>query len=472
MVRTEEELLKEYYQSLSAEAEEIAEMKLNTAIRSGLTRSARTARPLRNRYVLATAAVMALVLLFVLPWESEALKPRGAALSAQVPALNSEWLGDYSNIAGSDSTVISAFEAGLIKRLSGATAEKDGYVLTVDGFAADRMGIILLYTLENKNEQALDYTFSVTDNKDRVLGQGRMSGGEQNTRKTRINRGYRIMQWNTNYTKLPEQIMLKASVFAAEPAGEIEEGVLHYETVTEISVPVALDLNAVANAGETLAVNKTLTMAGQRITIGDAYLAASGMYVETEFSSQNSIDIFRLASPHILIGSGNDFTALYSKASLDVEGKRYLLFPGNGLSQSTMKIQIDGIIGLEKSAQELVIDTDKRKIIKGADKRLRITAASTPNSLILEYQRQGNYSAANTVNVILDQTFKDGAGKLHTAVYNSSVPVIDPGHANDKVPPFQFAYKLGTAELQQPLTFKVISYPNLIKDSAELILRK
>lgn len=137
-----------------------------------------------------------------------------------------------------------------------------------------------------------------------------------------------------------------------------------------------------------------------------------------------------------------------------------------------MKLQIDGVVGLEKSAQELIVDTDKKQIIKGPDDRLRITAASNTHSLIMEYQRPSNKSAGYTANVILDQTFKDGAGKLHTATYNPAVPVIDPAHADDKVPPFQHAYKLGTAELQQPLTFKIISYPNLISGSAELTLRK
>jgi hypothetical protein len=59
-----------------------------------------------------------------------------------------------------------------------------------------------------------------------------------------------------------------------------------------------------------------------------------------------------------------------------------------------------------------------------------------------------------------------------TATKNFTVPLIDPAHADEKVPPYQIAYNLGMAELPQPLTFRIISYPNLIKASAELTLRK
>ncbi|AIQ41121.1 hypothetical protein [Paenibacillus sp. FSL R5-0912] len=471
MATSEETLLKEYYHSLSVEADEIAELKLNAAVRMGMARSRKVTLSLRARYVLGSVAVLAILLLFSLPWASEALKPQTASQAPQVTAQNLEWFWDYSNFAGSDSTVISAFEAGSLKQLSGATAEKDGYILTVDSIAVDRMGILVLYSLENKNKEALDYSFSVTNDGDMVLGQGQWVSGNQNDL-SGVKHGYQIIQWNRNYTKLPVQIMMKASVIVPAPSGEKAEGLQSYEPTTEISVPITLDQSAIAKSGETLTLNKTVNVAGQDIGIRNVYVAATGIYVETAYSPQNSMEIFSLNSPHILLGGGNDFTALYSKASINVEGKQYLVFPGSELSPGTMKLQIDGIIGLEKSAQELIVDTDKKQIIKGPDGRLRITAASNPHSLIMEYQRPSNKSAGYIANVILDRTFKDGVGKLHTATYNSAVPAIDPAHADEKVPPIQFGYKLGTAELPQPLTFKIISYPNLIKGSAELTLRK
>ncbi|WNS45793.1 DUF4179 domain-containing protein [Paenibacillus sp. MMS20-IR301] len=473
MTTSEEALLKKYYHSLSAEAEEVAELKLNAAIRGGISRSRKYHLSPGKRYGLGIAAVLAMLLLFSLPWASEALKPGGKAQGSQAAAQNMDWIKPYSSIAGGDSTVTTAFEAGLIKQLSGATAEKDGYVLTVDGIAADRMGIILLYTLENKNEKALDYTFSVTDSKDAPLGLGQISGSSLNSKKTGIQRGYQIMQWNINYSKLPEQIRMKASVIAAEPAGEIEEGILQYENATEISVPVTLDLNSIAKSGETLAMNETVTVAGQDITIGDVYIAASGIYVETDYSAQNSMEIFSLDRPSILLGSGNDYTGLYSKSTRTVEGRQFLVFPGSDISSGSMKLKFDGIIGMEKSAQEFIVDTVKGQIIKGPDGRLRLASATEANRIVLDYYRVSNRSAADTVNVILDQTFKDGAGNLHdTAKRSFTVLPADPANANEKLPPYQYTYNLGTAKLQQPLTFKIISYPNQIKAKAELILRK
>lgn len=469
MATSEETLLKEYYHSLSVEADEIAELKLNAAIRKGITRSQKFNMSLKARYVLGSAAMLAILLLFVFPWGSEALKPRSGALSSQVTVQDMKWFEAYSKVAGSDSTVNSALAAGLIKPISGATAETDGYVLTVEAVAADRMGILFFYKLENKNLSASAYSLSVTTVADIELGQGAYFSSNPKA-VSGVTRGYQKALWNRNYTKLPERMAVKLSVVG--PVGGVVDGIQNFATTTEVYVPITIEQNAVAQSGETVSINRTMEIAGQDVEIGDVYIAATGIYVETAYSPQNSVEIFGLNSPHILLGGGNDFTALYSKASINVEGKQFLVFPGSELSPGTMKLQIDGVVGLEKSAQELIVDTDKKQIIKGPDDRLRITAASNTHSLIMEYQRPSNKSAGYTANVILDQTFKDGAGKLHTATYNPAVPVIDPAHADDKVPPFQHAYKLGTAELQQPLTFKIISYPNLIKGSAELTLRK
>lgn len=68
MATSEETLLKEYYHSLSVEADEIAELKLNAAIRKGITRSQRFNMSLKARYVLGSVAMLAILLLFVFPW--------------------------------------------------------------------------------------------------------------------------------------------------------------------------------------------------------------------------------------------------------------------------------------------------------------------------------------------------------------------------------------------------------------------
>lgn len=153
MVNTEEELLKEYYHSLSAEAEEIPEMRLNTAIRNGITRSRRSSMSLSKRYALATAAaVLGIVLLFSFPRVGEVLKTQGAAPD-QAAIFQSYGPFEKYIPAVRHSTVSSAIEAGLVQRVTGVTAEQNGFVLTVDGIAVDQKGIIILYSLQNKTKE-------------------------------------------------------------------------------------------------------------------------------------------------------------------------------------------------------------------------------------------------------------------------------------------------------------------------------
>lgn len=317
MATSEETLLKEYYHSLSVEADEIAELKLNAAIRKGITRSQKFNMSLKARYVLGSAAMLAILLLFVFPWGSEALKPRSGALSSQVTVQDMKWFEAYSKVAGSDSTVNSALAAGLIKPISGATAETDGYVLTVEAVAADRMGILFFYKLENKNLSASAYSLSVTTVADIELGQGAYFSSNPKA-VSGVTRGYQKALWNRNYTKLPERMAVKLSVVG--PVGGVVDGIQNFATTTEVYVPITIEQNAVAQSGETVSINRTMEIAGQDVEIGDVYIAATGIYVETAYSPQNSVEIFGLNSPHILLGGGNDFTALYSKASINVEG--------------------------------------------------------------------------------------------------------------------------------------------------------
>lgn len=205
MVRTEEELLKEYYHSLSAEAEEVAELKLNTAIRRGITRSRRSSMSLRKRYALGIAAVLAFVLLFSFPWAGRMLKPQGAVMHTGAMNQNNLKFEKYLTNVWSNTTVSSAVDAGLVQRISGVTAEQNGLVLTVDGIAADRKGIILLYSLQNNtNKNVAVNSMQLTGSSMNSLHSSR-GPGVSNTPNS-ITYGYEVRQWESDYSSLPDQI--------------------------------------------------------------------------------------------------------------------------------------------------------------------------------------------------------------------------------------------------------------------------
>ncbi|MHA6532540.1 DUF4179 domain-containing protein [Paenibacillus sp. BAC0078] len=469
MDQNEERLLKDYFHGLSLEAEEVSEVKLNAAIRGGVFNLRHARMPAGRRYSLGVLALLAIVLLFAFPWIGERVKPQNTQSSL---AQSHNW-GEFEvfrTVVGSNLTVSSALDAGLVQRINGISAEKNGYTLTVDGIAADQKGIIVLYSLQNNNRQSQSYMISLTGNNTEYAARKNDYWNDQKAR-SGVTRGYAIWAWGRNYSELPKELAVKAAI--QDKVWQESPNVQRVSYAAEISVPLTLNPQDLANTGETLQINKTLSVAGQSVEFKNVYISTTGIYLETAYSPGNSKQIFGLIKPYILLGSGNDLSGLYSKMTLTQDGGETLVFPNDNTVSDSLKLQINGIIAIDKSAQELIVDTDKKQIIKGPDERLGISAAAKAHSMVLEYYRSAKKGSEDSVNVILDETFKDGTGKIHTmGVPDLSFPLINPDYADQKIPPYQHYYNLGTEDLPQPLTFRIISYPNSIKEKASLTIRE
>lgn len=468
MVKTEEELLKEYYHSLSAEADEVTEMKLNTAIRKGITLSRRSSMSLRKRYALATAAaVLGIVLLFSFPRAGEVLKTQGAAPDQAAIYQSYGPFEKYIPAAMTTNAVSSAIEAGLVQRITGVTAEQNGFVLTVDGIAADQKGIIILYSLQNKTDEKakvahIQLTSAVSNPLHTSLGP------ENSISPNRITYGYEVRQWESDGGALPDQFTLELELgkykqFTSASADS---------SIAKLSVALPLDREEIAKAGETIHVDKTLEIEGQKIKINQVYLAASGIYMDYTSDPLNSKQIFSMYKPGLLAGGSGDFTYLALRAASFTDSGGRLIFANDRSSAQSLQLQINGILALDKKATQLIVDTDKQQIIKAPDQNLQMSVHNTErgSTMVLEYDSQAqNNSIYNDFR--LGPTFTDGAGTVHsTDQFDIDIPQrTEPEKA--KSIPHMYYLGLGGNIYPQPLTFAIKAYPALIKEKLSVPIR-
>lgn len=468
MVKTEEELLKEYYHSLSAEADEVAEMKLNTAIRKGITRSRRSSMSLRKRYALATAAaVLGLVLLFSFPRAGEVFKTQGAAPDQAAIYQSYGPFEKYIPAAMTTNAVSSAIEDGLVQRVTGVTAEQNGFVLTVDGIAADQKGIIILYSLQNKTDEKakvahIQLTSAVSNPLHTSLGP------ENSISPNRTTYGYEVRQWESDGGALPDQFTLELELGKYKqfmPASADS-------SLAKLSVALPLDREEIAKAGETIHVDKTLEIEGQKIKINQVYLAASGIYLDYTSDPLNSKQIFSMYKPGLLAGGSGDYTYLALRAASFTDSGGRLIFANDRSSAQSLQLQINGILALDKQATQLIIDTDKQQIIKAPDQNLQMFIHNTErgSTLVLEYDSQAqSNSIYNTL--MLGQTFTDGAGTVHSAdKFEFDIPQRTEWE-NAKSIPTMYYRGLGSNKYPQPLTFTIEAYPALIKEKLSVPIR-
>lgn len=474
MVQNEEKLLKDYFDELSLEAAEVPEVKLLTAIRSGVHGSRGGRIPGRRGYFLGGLAVLAIVLMFAVPWIGGREGLPNSTIQSQLGSVH-DW-GEFEvfrTAVGSNLTVSSALDAGLVQRVNGTSAERSGYRLTVDGIAADQKGIIILYTLQNHTlENTRKFRISMVNDEDAMVD--RYGPRSVQNSKPGITRGYQHILWDEEYTELPDRLFVKAGLY-----DENERDVARFTTedyAAELSVPVALNQEALAKAGQTLKINQNMILAGQNIKINSVYFAVSGIYVEAEYDERNSKEIFGLISPQLMLGRSNDLTELHTKRSISQGRIRTLVFDNVNTSKEPLEMRINGIQALDKNAMELVIDTDKKQVIKGPDDRIKVsvnTGASGKRTMLLEvYPSKQRVRAIDDVNMILDEDFTDGSGTQHTTRFEDiSVPMRKESTVQGAVPVLYY-YNIGNEALPEPLTFKINSYPNPIKEQVSLAIRK
>ncbi|MNR49991.1 hypothetical protein D3C85_1694500 [compost metagenome] len=93
--------------------------------------------------------------------------------------------------------------------------------------------------------------------------------------------------------------------------------------------------------------------------------------------------------------------------------------------------------------------------------------------MLLElYPPEQKVSASYNVNMILDERFTDGAGIAHTIKYDDLSLFAHKVDITQKNSPTLYYINLGSESLPQPLTFKINSYPNPIKENVSLFIRK
>ncbi|KUP22341.1 hypothetical protein [Paenibacillus sp. DMB5] len=467
MAGSEERLLKEYFDGISRELEDIPQVKMNAAIRSGISGPARNRTSARKRFSVSVAVVLAAAALFAVPWigkQPEPLEPQNLSAPSQMI----EAFTPYFEKSINDTTVSTAIEAGLIERVSGVTAEQNGFVLKVDGIAADRKGIMILYSLQNNTGQK-----ARVDNL-QLEGRGYSPvnypyGFSLNIRDvpTGTTYDYEILQWAGGLGSLPDQITLELVLGKSRTVTEVSGE----KPLAALSVPITLDKGKIAKSGEVHTVNKTLTVDGQEIRINEVYTAATGIYLEPVYNEHNGKQIFSMINPRFLLGSSRIYSSMSPVRTVVVEGKEILIFGNDSRSSQPLQFQLDGILALDKDALKLVIDTEKQQIIKAPDNYLTMSlySAERGTTMILNHNtapgKKKYYNA-----LILDSEFTDSKGQIHSSAELYDIPPYQASADQKSIPVLDYV-GLGSNKYAQPLTFTITSYPAPINQKVSLEIR-
>ncbi|WP_150268632.1 hypothetical protein [Paenibacillus tepidiphilus] len=470
MTVNEETLLREYFQTVSAQAGEVSEAKLNAAITGGVRKVRRQRLLPRYKWTVALAAALAAVI-FLLPFIPQTGEPSRQTEARNAVSNAAAYLGltgtggSYDNV---HTTVVSALEAGLLKPVEGAVIEKDGFTFEIERIAADRKGMLVLYSLYNRSGEKVEVaSLNVTDKDGKPLIYS--AGSTPQTAGAGTTRFYSQILWDGDYTALPDTLYAKISVSDIDPHLLVPSS-----DATELTLPLTLDKADMAKTGKEVQLNKNFSIADQQIILENAYISTTGVYLTVDYDSGNTKEIFGLLGPQLMQGSNSEYVGYGVRQTMMSDGRLTYVFPVDNTSSAPLKLRITGIVALDKTETQLIVDTEQKQIIKAPDNRLKFSAQSSRERMVLDFELKGTDRATNgyTVMQIANQ-FVDGQGQKHM-LQNSVWADLEfrEATATGENPAYRYSYELGSAGLPQPLTFTLLSYPNAIKERVEVEITK
>jgi hypothetical protein len=477
MADYEEKLLRDYYNTLDINAEEVPEARLDAVIRNGIHRGGQQKPFLRRRSTVVVLAAFAAILFILVPWLRGSFEP----VRAQLPPKSWGELEPFRPLVKDNITIKSALDAGLVQEIGVSSVESKDYVMTLDGVLADKKGIVAFYTFQNNSNQNVVISSFLLKN---AVGNGienqsaTLIGNNDIKTEPGVTRMCVEYIWGEDHDdpKEPKSWIANIVVTPDTPEAQLSSSTKYR---TELQVPFSLKSDNILANIETVAINRSMQIAGQKIEVQQAYISPTGIYVDIIYDKANTMKIFGLISPTIILGKGENREVLHSFGGSmgQTNGVRTLRFQNDNMNPDRrMALEIDGIEAIERSKRELVIDTEQRKIIKAPDDRLTISDRVDPDRpwvLILKlFTPKEDGEPVSYYRMSLDNNFADGDGSGHWLdnPYDS-YSTYSEFHEDDRGVTSTYSINVGAEKLPQPLTFTLDSYPNPFREKASLRIR-
>ncbi|MRN52526.1 hypothetical protein [Paenibacillus monticola] len=474
MVEPDVNPLKEHLQYISVEAEKVLDVQLDTAIRRGIEQGQRRRISQHRGSVVMLLAALAVALFIIVPWAYQNAKPE----RAQLPPKSWGELELFRPIVENNMTLKSALDMGLVTQVKSSSPEVKGFQWTINGVLTDRRGMFVLYTVQNntqqkKHIQALHFTDTPEINKNG--GYGASGSYSEEDGSPGVTLRYAQITWNDYLEKLPKELAMTLTL--VPDSGTATATATSVNNTIELNTVIKLDQVDSYFEGQIVELQKSMSIAGQKININKAYIGPTGIYVEGDYDGRNTMKIFDVIKPRLLLGKGKDQSEVYSFAGPSMNGAITNVYHNdNRQPDAPIRLIIDGIAALDKSKQEFVIDTEKLELIKAPDERLSISpqmSVAVPGELILTYFQPREDTGESAHNaVVIYNNFTDGEGSGHfmdSSKGTTSYLAATREQANGTSIDYYFKYP--TESLPQPLTFKLEGHPKDVLEAGSLQIR-
>ncbi len=455
--------------------------KIDAAIAEGIRRGQAAAARRRariRRRIGGTAAALVLVLACLL---SIRVSPAFAAFVRDIPGM--EKFVDLIE-SSYDKGIRLAVDNDFVQMV-GASDERDGIKLTVQGIIADQSRMVLFYDVElsSKEEYVELNRSSLTDASGHPL-QASMGfhfpeEAKQDIRKTGVQRGtvdFNLMDgsafpdeavWKVKLKKVPlpdpaePPVMIQAGSEPVIDTGRFQGG-------TEFQVRFRIDRAKSAGLTREFPLGQTIRAEGQTATIDKAVISPLRVSVFMSYDAANAKQIFGPGDIRIVDDKGIVWHHTMGSLAPD----RPVLHFESPYFEEPKALFVEGswFRALDKNKMTVKVDLEKQSVLEAPDGKLSLDRVSVTGSYTkLDFKLAGMDPEDNMLYHLFENKFTDAKGRTYETanISGATTGTFSPSERQEQ----HMYFYLPNQSYAQPLTLTISSYPQYIRQPYKIRIK-
>lgn len=406
----------------------IPDEKLDQAIREGMERAqdAKTKKPRKVKKALWVALAAAVVLFGF-----------------------SQGFGKIMDLVQNDKGLTKAIESDYYQEID-TSEKKNGTNLTIDGAIADEKGIVLFYTIHSDNGKgenlALD-EFELESAEGEMLTLENASFGEK------------------DFDDQPEDSISGVAKFFYQESFDTRSFDAHLKAEGE-TFDIGFELDEDIGEKKTYDLDEEVTVEGQKINVTkvDVYPIRTVVHLETD--SDNTKRLLKFEDLELKDERGETWGSPMGLTGTEVEGEKEKIFylQSNYFHDpDELYLTFNDIQAVDKSEDELVIDTDKEEIIE---------QPSSSKIKNLELENDGLQVDIEIDKEFPHQPFNTGTdangGRIEMPSTSTGDNSNETGDDSANIMEFEAHPEKQLSSYESPLTFPLDFYPEWIEGDVKL----
>lgn len=413
---------------------------------------------------LRTPSIAAAIVLFLLI-SMIRISPVFADYLANVPVLKY-----IVKLVNYDKGLKSAVENNFIQNI-GVFDEHEGIKFTVDNIIVDEARMVVFYTIENNSQYKylemsnVKYTDKAGKNIEAAYSFGFFYDNQE---QHKIQDNLKVSFGES--TIIPEMIHLEVELYQKDTPENyvINKNKTKLPYTWQIDIPV--DKSKFANMKEVYDVNQTVEIENQKISVEKAIINPTRIEVQLQFPEENAKKILRFENLKIVDEKGETFATINNDVSATIPDDNHinLYFESTYFNKpKELYLQIHNLKAIDKDKVNVIIDTDKKLILKGPDERLvlediKFVNGETEIGFLL---KTDGVSDNNSNYFVFDHKIKD----KYNIEYNATIgfaAAFDTNN-NQKI----FVTIPGIMKFTSPLNLTIVDYPSMIKGDFKIRIK-